>query len=136
MKQLLIYFRFKQLFAHNAHNFASKATFFSDHEFLGSLYTQAEGFYDNLAERMIGLGIDFDPIEIQAEAVDLLKEVKFDIEDNRAAFQIMLSIEKEILSEIEKLCSTKISQGTLQLLGNFADLEEVNVYKLKRRLKG
>lgn len=137
LKDLAIYLRFKQLFAHNCHNLVSKPTFFSDHEFLGGLYSQAEGWYDGTIERMIGLGQEVDLTSIQAEAVDYLKEAKYNQEDNQACFQILLSITKEILAEIEKLAkSGKLSQGTLQFVGTIADLEESNIYKLKRRLKG
>lgn len=137
LKELAIYLRFKQLFAHNCHNLVSKPTFFSDHEFLGELYGQAEGWYDGTIERMIGLGENVDLVGIQVEAVSYLKEAKYNQEDNQACFQILLNITKEILGEIEKIAkSGKISQGTLQFIGTIADLEEVNVYKLKRRLKG
>lgn len=135
MKDLAIYMRFLQLFAHNCHNMVSKVTFFSDHEFLGSIYSQAEGFYDNIIERMVGLGDEPDLIEIQLKAVNLLKEAKYNIQDNRACFMVILNIIKEMLGEIEDLSKTSLSQGTLQLIGTIADLQEVNVYKLKRRLK-
>lgn len=137
LKTLAVYLRFKQLFAHNCHNLASKPTFFSDHEFFGSIYSQAEGWYDGCIERMIGLGETPDLVAIQVEAADYLKEAKYNQEDNQACFQILLNMTKEILAEIEKLAkSGKLSQGTLQMVGTIADLEEVNVYKIKRRLKG
>lgn len=129
--------RFAQLFAHNAHNFTSKPTFFSDHDFFGGAYGKFEGYYDAIAERMIGLGQEFDPVAIQIEAATLLKDVKVSYENNEACFQMLLNITKEVLAEIEKLCkSGKLSQGTLQLVGGQADELEGFVYKLKRRLKG
>lgn len=137
LKDLAIYLRFKQLFAHNCHNLVSKPTFFSDHEFLGELYSQAEGWYDGTVERMIGLGQEVDLIALQIEAVDYLKGAKYNAEDNQACFQILLNITKEILAEIEKLGkSGKLTQGTIQWIGDIANAEESNVYKLKRRLKG
>lgn len=137
MKELAIYMRFMQLFAHNCHNFVSKQTFFSDHEFLGELYGQAEGFYDSLVERMIGIGEEFDPVNAQVMAANYLKQVNYPLSENQECFKAALEIEKEILGEIEKLCkSGRYSQGTIQLLGDMADKIEVNVYKLKQRLKG
>jgi len=137
MRNLLIFLRLKQLFAHNCHNFVSKETFFQDHEFFGSLYAQAEGWYDSVIERMIGLGLQVDPIDIQVVATNLLKDLNYKTIENKTCYQITLSIQQKILSEIEKLCkSGSISQGTMQLIGGIADLEEVNVYKIKQRLKG
>jgi len=137
MKNLLIFLRLKQLFAHNCHNFVSKETFFQDHEFFGDLYSQAEGWYDSLIERMIGLGLQVDPVDIQVIAVNLLRDLNYKTIENKSCFQITLSIQQKILNEIENLCKSKgISQGTLQLLGGIADLEEINNYKIKQRLKG
>lgn len=137
MKTLLLYMRFAQLFTHNAHNFTSKPTFFSDHDFFGDAYGKFEGYYDAIAERMIGLGEEFDPVSVQVEAAGLLNDVKIKFDNNDACFQLLLNITKEILALIEKLCKTgNLSQGTLQLIGGQADELEGLVYKLKRRLKG
>ena len=119
MKNLAAYMRFMQLFIHNCHNFVTKETFFSDHEFLGDLYTQAEGFYDSLVERMIGLGEEFNPVELQVNAVEFLKQVNYPLGENNLCFKAAVEIQKEILAEIETLCkSGNLSQGTIQLLGD------------------
>jgi ferritin len=86
---------------------------------------------------MIGIGEDFDPISAQVMAVNSLKQVNYPLNDNQECFKAALEIEKEILGEIERLCkSGQYSQGTIQMLGDIADKTEVNVYKLKQRLKG
>lgn len=137
MKQLLIYLRFAQLFGHNCHNFTTKPTFFSDHAFFGDFYGAMEGYYDSVAERMIGIDESFDPIEVQVSATMLLKQVKYPLGDNQACFEACLSLCKEINGEIERLCKPgKYSEGTRQLLGGMADQIEMQIYKIKQRLKG
>lgn len=137
MKHIAIYMRFFQLFAHNAHNYASKQTFFSDHEFFGELYGMAEGFYDSIVERMIGIEEEFDPAQAQLKAAQFLSDLKMDLSDNDACFEACLGIAQEVTKELDAVCkSGKYSEGTRQMLGDIADKLEVVIYKLKRRLKG
>ena len=43
---------------------------------------------------------------------------------------------KEINAKIETLCKVPgVTQGSIQMLGNFADANEVILYKLKQRVK-
>jgi len=58
MIQLIIVFRALQLVAHHAHNLTKGLTFFEDHDFFGDLYGKAEGYYDSVVERFIGLGYE------------------------------------------------------------------------------
>ena len=136
LQKLIIYLRFKHLFTHVCHNMVSGKTFFEDHEFLGLLYSQAEGWYDDLVERSLGLGQEVDLVDVQKKAAAYLGEVKIDFSNNEACFQVILKITKELCREIEVCVNSKtLSQGTIQLLGDIANFEEKNIYKLKRRLK-
>lgn len=137
MKNLAVYMRFMQLFTHNCHNLLTKNTFMQDHDFFGGLYSQAEGFYDSLIERMLGLGQELDLAQLQVHAAQLLTQVDYPLGENDLCYKAALEIQKEILAEIEKLCkSGQLSQGTIQLLGDMADKIEVNLYKINQRLKG
>lgn len=127
--------RFLQLYAHNCHNLSREKTFFSDHGVFGDLYSQAEGFYDSLIERMIGIGEELDLVQVQMDAVNFLKEVG-QTEGNDRSFEIILGLLLEVTKEIETLIkSGELSQGTQNLLADMADKTEVNIYKLKQRLK-
>jgi DNA-binding ferritin-like protein len=132
MKQIAITLRGLQLFAHNAHNLAKGKTFLEDHEFLGELYGAYESAYDDVVERMIGLGGDQDLNAITTEACDMATSAKFS--DNDQAFNVLLVTEKELCDEIKKEMG-KQSTGTQNLLQGIADNSEMRQYKLKRRLK-
>jgi DNA-binding ferritin-like protein len=135
MLEVLIFLRFKHLLAHILHNYAQGPAFFADHEFLSEFYAQAESQYDSVIERMIGLGIVFDPIKIQEAAVNLLRDIKLPAADN--GLELLKAAENELCAEIDELVkSEKLSQGTIQLLGDIANQAEMNLYKIGRRLGG
>jgi DNA-binding ferritin-like protein len=139
MHTLASFFRFLQQFAHVAHHMTFGCTFFEDHEFLGELYGEYEEAFDNVVERMVGLGkltSVADRLKIDAKAADILS--KTDAEDFTEAedwFETLYDLEKELCNEIEKLAKGKVSQGTLNLLAQFADDSEKRQYKLGQRIK-
>jgi len=133
MENLATGFRFLQFYAHAAHNLLGGETFFQDHSFLGDLYTTYETAFDDLVERMIGTEDFKDVFKLNKEAVNLLGH--YEMPSNYAdCFEILLEGEKMTCEEIEKLVKGK-SQGTIQLLGDFANASEVRQYKIKQRLK-
>jgi DNA-binding ferritin-like protein len=132
MKEIAVTLRGLQLFAHNAHNLAKGKTFLEDHEFFGELYAAYEGAYDDVVERMIGLGGDQDLNAITTEACDMATSANFS--DNEQAFNVLLVTEKELCDSIKKE-RPKQSDGTQNLLQDIADKSEMRQYKLKRRLK-
>lgn len=136
MSELLILLRTKQLFAHNLHNTVSRIVFLQDHEFLGDIYSKAEGHYDSVAERMIGLGQAPNLVQVQEQAVATLKQLPENFKDNTEALATLCDLNKHILAKIEVVCKMPgISQGTLQLVGGIADEIEVECYKLGQRVK-
>lgn len=133
--EIAIHFRFLQLYTHNAHNLAKGDTFFEDHEFLGELYAKYEDAYDATVERMIGLGEKVDLMMLQKNAADMVaKEAQPSINDGW--FKQILTGEHVIVSLVEKCFEEddEYTQGTLNLLAQFADDAEVRIYKLTRRL--
>ena len=133
MIALATQFRAAQFYAHNAHNQASGATFFSDHEFLGELYGTYEEAYDGLIERMIGLGMEINLPEITCEASTEV-EKSGDDHTTTECFKYLLEMEKAICKEIEK--EMQISTvGTQNFIAQLADDSEVRQYKIGQRLK-
>lgn len=134
MHRLAVLFRTAQLFAHNAHNLARGATFYADHEELGGLYGVYESAYDDVVERMIGLGDEaVDLNKIQLEAVREL--VKYGAAEPQAsAFKAILELEGELRVECES-ASEGQSIGTVNFLQGLADASEARTYKIRQRVK-
>lgn len=136
MKEIATFLRFKQLLAHCMHNTISGPTFFADHDFLGDFYEQAAKQYDSVIERLIGSGETIDIIAIQTKAANLLNSVStLNINNPQTCFAELLKVENELSSEIDQAAKS-VSQGTMQLLGDIANEAQINIYKLKQRLKG
>lgn len=138
MQTLASIYRFLQLFAHAGHHLASGCTFNQDHAFFGELYGAYESAFDDLVERLVGLGkltSVKDRIAIDTKASSIL--AKTDSEELTCSedyFEILLEMEQEICGKIEKLAEGKVSQGTLNLLAQLADDSEKRQYKLTQRI--
>jgi DNA-binding ferritin-like protein len=136
MLQIAVLLRTSFLLKHNCHNMVARMIFFSDHEFLGSSYQEALDQYDSVIERLIGLGQTPDLVMVQAQAVEGLKAIPLSYKENSECFSAILGLNKRILSNIEIECkSGKLTQGTIQLLGDIADKIEIENYKIGQRLK-
>lgn len=136
MESLASLLRAYQLYAHNAHNLCKGSLFFADHEFLGELYSQAEGHYDSVVERAIGLGQPIDLIKVQMDAVVTIKDKPQQVNENKVYFQTLLDMCGGVYSAIDALCkSPGLSEGTKNLLQGIADQHEMIKYKLKQRIR-
>ena len=133
MKDLAIYYRCAQFYAHNAHNQVSGDEFFQDHEYLGELYVEYDKSYDTLIERMIGLGESPDLLGITVLAANSTK-AKGDPVDCSACFTMLVEIERDICDIIKGLVP-KATDGTQNLLQGLADESEQRQYKLGQRIK-
>ena len=135
LHDLIVLLRTIQLFAHAQHNLAKHNTFMQDHEFLAEIYTAAEGNYDDVLERCIGLmgesSVNLRMIQVQA-AASMPEPVK----DNKQAFSALLTMEHNTCAMIEHLVrGGDLTVGFEQLLGDIANKSEVRQYKLSQRLK-
>lgn len=129
--ELALQFRFLQLYAHNAHNLVSGEAFFADHEFLGGLYPAYEAAYDATVERMIGLRMPLNLARLQAQAGEMVGKAT-----GNAWFGSLLHGESVIQDIVEKCFEEDdYTQGTLNLLAQFADDSEVRTYKIQQRLR-
>lgn len=132
--ELALQFRSMQLYAHCAHNLCQGPTFFSDHDFFGTAYGAYESAYDATVERMIGLGEKFDLFKLQQSSAELIGKVKWT--DSGAAFRSLLTSEQLIGRLVQKCIGEgEYSQGTVNLLAQFADDSEARCYKIQQRLK-
>ena len=137
MLQLLPLLRALNLYAHHAHNMCARVPFFQDHEALAEIYEKADSDYDAVIERIIGTK--------GAEGLDLSMIVGASLQklqtmplggQNSDMFQGILSMKMELVAQIEQLIKAGgLSQGTIQMLGDIADKEEVDLYKIKQRIK-
>jgi DNA-binding ferritin-like protein len=132
---LAICYRALQLASHNFHNLVGRTVFFQDHSFFGDLYGAAEGYYDSIIERIIGL---YGEQSINLQNIMMMVSQKIQdapnaSQENKVFYQYCEQMLKYILSEIEQLAPS-CSQGTMNLLAGQADEIEVLLYKIGRRL--
>jgi len=131
MEELSKILRTMQFYTHIAHNLTSGDTFFSDHAFLGDLYAAYEVHYDDVVERMIGLGMPIDLPAVHLEAAKAVSTMKTG--DAQKFFKEILSMEKSLVVDITDAIEGN-SEGTSQLLGEICNQSEMRQYKLKQRL--
>lgn len=135
METLAVLYRCAQLYAHRAHNVCRGETFFPDHDFLGGIYEAYEGAYDNVVERMIGLGMKPAIVKITSEACKKFEDMASDsMVQTDTMLAKILGLEKEFCSQIEEAMKGELSQGTQNMLQGLCDESEVRQYKLKQRL--
>lgn len=136
MESIAILLNFLQLYSHNAHNLVKGPVFFSDHDFLGELYSEYETDYDDIVERMVGLGMPIKLVGIRLEAVKLLSSLPEVEKENKDYFKNILSLEKQLCKKIEEfIAGNPVSEGTKQLLGDLCNKSEKRQYKLLQRIK-
>lgn len=121
-----------QLYAHAAHNIASKGkTFFEDHEEFGDYYAQYTSDYDDVVERIIGLTGTCDIQAITKAACDIFSEAKLD--SCEKAFSVLLASEKS-LCKLATEENKRATLGTQDLLQKIANGSEVRQYRISQKL--
>lgn len=130
MKKLASLYRAAQLVAHAKHNLVSGISFFADHEFLAEAYAAYESAYDDVVERMIGLG---DSVDIPAITEDATKMAMMPMKESTNQWSTtLLKLEEGIRKEIDSAIRNT-SNGTQNLLQGLADDSEKRSYKLQQR---
>lgn len=128
-----------KLYAHKAHHVVAGAMFVPDHEILGEIYSKADSDYDDIIERFIGIhGADaLDEQRVIELAVQKCGKYSVKgIKENKELLKVCLDSIKEINLKIEGLCKKAgVTQGTIQLIGDIANKNEVLIYKLQQRVK-
>jgi DNA-binding ferritin-like protein len=139
MLELAVLVKALELFSHSAHHIVARAVFIPDHEMLGGIYSKMNTDYDNIIERFVGLkgseALDEQQVlqaAVQKCGASSLKGVA----ENKAVLLVCLQHIKDINAKIEVLCKEPgVTQGSIQMLGNIADANEVLIYKLQQRCK-
>lgn len=134
METLAVLYTIANLYAHAAHNLCSKAVFMQDHEHFADLYTAYENHYDDVIERMIGLGQPVDIQNITTKACQAFAGMQLNVPENADYFKKIIELEQAI-QEIIKQETPKSTIGTQQLIGDQADKSEMRLYKLRQRVK-
>lgn len=136
MEQLAALLRTLQLYAHNCHNLAHGPQFFADHAFLGEVYSQAEDDYDSVIERLIGMGKSPDLCGLLKSAYDAIEGLP-KMGSNEEMFKAILRVKITIIKHVDQLAKAKVlPSGTEQLVTEISNKNEIDVYKIKQRLKG
>lgn len=134
MDKIAAHLRTMQLYAHACHNVVSGPHFLDYHDYLGELYPVYEGLYDDVVERIIGLGNPINIAKITADAAKAFQAENFALQAPDFMFLTILKHEKDLCSLIEKEYKAG-SIGTQQFLGDICDKSEMRQYKLKQLLK-
>lgn len=108
--------------------------FLEYHEFLGELYGVYEGLYDDVVERMIGLGMEVDPSALTKAAADKAEEAEVYEGGALGMFAYLNDCEKEIRGLAESY-NADASFGSKNFLQGIADDSEKRSYKLGQILK-
>lgn len=134
MKDLAIWFKFLNFYAHNAHFKCGRNSFFSDHSYLGDLYAEYEESYDSVIERMIGLKLNPNNFEIVAAASDLFQQFKQEnVVKNSTYFVNIYGFEKKLCAIIDEVNKTA-TLGSQNMIQGFADESESRQYKIGQRI--
>lgn len=138
MKELLYLLRAMQFYTHSCHNLVKGTPFHSDHSFFGDVYSDLEGDYDSVAERIIGLYGE-ESLELQSVLNGAMSKItdapSINVPDNKVYYQYLYKLDERLKALIKQIIATGISPGTEQLIGNIADKCEMRCYKVKQRLK-
>ena len=132
MNNLAALLRAMQLYAHAAHNVASKGkTFFEDHEEFSDYYDEYTKHYDEVVERIIGLTGTCDIQGITKAACDTMGEAKLDTPEK--AFSVLMASEKS-LCKLAAEANKTATLGTQDLLQKIANGSEVRQYRISQKL--
>jgi DNA-binding ferritin-like protein len=130
LQPLAVHLRAMQFLYHNFHHLVSGASFFSDHKFFGSSYSDIESNYDSVVENIIGFGSTIDLNTLQYDAVKKM----VDLSSGEDFFGSALIAENELQSLIEDISKEQLYQGTTNLIGAIAEISKSRIYKIKQRI--
>jgi len=115
-------------------------TYYADHLLFQRLYDKLPEEIDSVAERTVGNGgvALLDPAKQAAQTLDVVASVrgkKTSLRSPQELVEISFAAEMFLLQVIDEiLTTTRVSQGTQNLLQGIADAHEGNVYLLQQRL--
>lgn len=138
MKELLALLRAMQLYAHSAHLLCKGQSFLSDHELFGEIYSEVEGDFDGVAERIIGLYGE-EHLQLQNLMSSVLLKLQgapsIGLENNKPLVEYQLKMEEQLCILVKQIIAAGVTPGVEQLTGEICNKSEMRQYKLKARLK-
>lgn len=138
MKELLSLLRAMQLYAHSAHLLCKGQSFLSDHELFGDIYSEVEGDFDGVAERIIGLYGE-EPLQLQSLMASVNAKIQaapsVGLENNKPLFEHQLKMEESLCGIVKQIIAAGVTPGVEQLVGEICNKSEMRQYKIKQRLK-
>lgn len=133
MHDLAVTFRAAQLYTHSAHLLAKGATSHQDHKLFGDFYSAHESAFDQVMERMIGLGHEIDLQSIISSASRMAAAYSFVNFTNETGFRAVEEFEQQIRELVRKYVPN-VDDGTQNLLQGLADESLARSYHIKQRL--
>jgi hypothetical protein len=130
LQPLAVHLRAMQLLYHNFHHLVSGVSFFSDHKFFGSSYSEIESNYDSVVENIIGFGSIIDLSTLQCDAAKMM----VDLSSGEDFFSSALIAENQLQLLIEDISKEQLYQGTINLIGAIAEASKSRIYKIKQRI--
>jgi DNA-binding ferritin-like protein len=130
-------------FLHQTHHWQTRGpSYFADHLMFDRLYTESQGFIDQVGERAVGSGdASFVDVVSQARRMSALIEVITRSEDSGAdqLVQTSLKMESLVIAVVDEAIdllrdADSLTAGTDNLLQGVADLHETFVYLLQQRV--
>jgi DNA-binding ferritin-like protein len=114
------------------------SVYYADHLLLDRLYKESHEDIDTIAEKMIGIGMGIDIVDLPKclkSVFNKVKDLPYNQNENKIYFEAALKLENELL----ELCSIadknpKTSCGTKNLIGDIADEAEARLYLIKQRI--
>lgn len=137
MIKLAVHIQAMRFMSHFFHNICARVAFFSDHSFFNEHYNQMDSDYDDVIERYIGL---FGSETLNLNTLislshEKIKSLPSQFNENHAMFNIILNLENELINMCKIIClNPNCSEGTKQMIGDIANMSEIRIYKIKRRM--
>ena len=135
LRQLATQFRAAHLFSHKAHVNVDGDSFIANHEWLGEIYPQFDGYWDALTERIKGLGGAAMIDKVNSDAAKMSEALGEG--DNNFYFRTILQMISQAVFEINAAAKEPtMDEGVRDLIVGISSELQVLQYKIQQRLGG
>ena len=135
LRWLATQFRAAHLFSHKAHINVGGDAFIANHEWLGEIYPQFDGYWDALTERIKGLGGAAMIDKVNSDAAKMSEA--FGEGDNDFYFRTILQMVSQAVGVINEAAKeTTMDEGVRDLIVGISSELQVLQYKIGQRLGG
>ena len=135
LRWLATQFRAAHLFSHKAHINVGGDAFIANHEWLGEIYPQFDGYWDALTERIKGLGGAAMIDKVNSDAAKMSEALGEG--DNDFYFRTILQMVSQAVGVIDEAAKeTTMDEGVRDLIVGISSELQVLQYKIGQRLGG